>query len=67
MLVNSLFGAVKLVKNADFDKYKYFGYGIGFSTHGGFSLSGDSEFGKNVIFALVGVHLCIMILIRKVF
>ena len=30
-------------------------------------MSGDSEFGKNVIFALIGAHLCIMILIRKVF
>ena len=29
-LVNALFGAVKLTKNADIDKYKYFGYGIGF-------------------------------------
>ena len=29
-LENSLFGAVKLTKIADFDKYKYSGYGIGF-------------------------------------
>ena len=29
-LRNSLFGAVKLVKNADIDIYKYSGYGIGF-------------------------------------
>ena len=29
-LGNSLFGAVKSVKNADIDKYKYSGYGIGF-------------------------------------
>ena len=29
-LANALFGAVKLTKNADIDKYKYFGYGIGF-------------------------------------
>ena len=29
-LGNSLFGAVRLVKNADFDKYKYSGYDIGF-------------------------------------
>ena len=27
---NCLFGAVKLTKNADSDKYKYTGYGIGF-------------------------------------
>ena len=29
-LENSLFSAVKLAKNADIDKYKYSGYGIGF-------------------------------------
>ena len=29
-LANALFGAVKLTKNTDIDKYKYFGYGIGF-------------------------------------
>ena len=29
-LENCLFGAVKLTRNADFDKYKYFEYGIGF-------------------------------------
>ena len=29
-LENSLSGAVKLTKNADIDKYRYFGYGIGF-------------------------------------
>ena len=44
----SLFGAVMLVKNADIDKYKYSGYGIGFDRHGTFSLV--NEFGKNVIF-----------------
>ena len=31
MLKNSLFGAVTLTKNADIDKYRYFGYGIGFN------------------------------------
>ena len=31
-LQNCLFGAVKLTKNADIDKYKYFGYGIGFDS-----------------------------------
>ena len=29
-LENCLFGSVKLTKNADIDKYEYFGYGIGF-------------------------------------
>ena len=31
-LENCLFGAVKLIKNADVDKYKYSGYGIGFNS-----------------------------------
>ena len=29
-LINCLLGAVSLTKNADIDKYTYFGYGIGF-------------------------------------
>ena len=32
-LENCLFGSVKLTKNADFDKYGYFGYDIGFNRH----------------------------------
>ena len=36
---NSLFGVVKLVKNADIYKYKFSGYGIGFDTKDIFSLS----------------------------
>ena len=32
ILINSLFGAVKLTKNADIKKYKYSGYGIGFDS-----------------------------------
>ena len=31
-LNNCLFGSVKLTKNADPDKYKYSGYGIGFDS-----------------------------------
>ena len=34
-----MFGAVKLVKNVDIDKYKYSGYGIRFDTHGTFSVA----------------------------
>ena len=48
-LVNSLFAGVKLTKNADFDKYKYSGYGTRFDARGSFSLSEGSGFGKNVI------------------
>ena len=33
-LLNCLFGAIKLTKNNDIDKYKYFGYGIGFDSEG---------------------------------
>ena len=31
-LDNCLFGSVELIKNADLDKYKYSGYGIGFDS-----------------------------------
>ena len=48
-LVNSLFGAVKLTKNTNFDKYKYSAYGIGFDACGSFLLSDCSGFGKNNI------------------
>ena len=36
-LENCLLGADSLTKNVDIDKYKYFGYGIGFDRHGYFS------------------------------
>ena len=41
-------GAVKLTKNADIDKYKYFGYGIGFNGHDYFSHPSGGT-GRNVI------------------
>ena len=47
-LKNCLFGAVTLTKNADIDKYKYSGYGIGFDRKGSFSFPGGG-FGQNVI------------------
>ena len=47
-LTNALFGAVKLTKNADIDKYRYFGHGIGFDRHGFFSHPSGGN-GKNVI------------------
>ena len=47
-LENILFGAVKLTKNADIDKYGYSGYGIGFDRHGSFSFPGTG-LGRNVI------------------
>ena len=47
-LENCLFGAVKLSKNTDIDKYKYSGYGNGFDSRGTF-LHPSGEFGKNFI------------------
>ena len=38
-LENCLFGSVKLTKNADIDKYGYFGYGIGFDRQSSFHIS----------------------------
>ena len=46
-LANCLFGSVKLTKNADPDKYKYTGYGIGFDSRSEF-LFPDGNYGKNV-------------------
>ena len=47
-LKNSLFGAVRLTKNADIDKYRYSGFGTGFDGKGSFSFPGTG-FGQNVI------------------
>ena len=46
-LENCLFGAVSLTKNADIDKYKYSGYGIGLDRRGIFSFA--NGLGSNVI------------------
>ena len=43
-----LFGAVKLTKNADIDKYKNSGYGIGFDWHRTFSFT-NGKFACNII------------------
>ena len=47
-LENCLFGAVKLTKNADIDKYGYSGYGIGFDRRSSFSFP-SGGFGQNII------------------
>ena len=47
-LKDSLFGALKLTKNADSDKYKYSSYGIGFGSCSQFLFT-DGSMGKNVI------------------
>ena len=46
-LTNALFGAVKLTKNTEIDKYTYSGYGIGFDSHVLFSHP-RGRTGKNV-------------------
>ena len=48
VLENCLFGKIKMRKNADTDKYKYQGHGIGFDLSGIFSHP-DGGNGKNVI------------------
>ena len=45
---NCLFGAVPLIKNADIEKYKYSGYGIGFDKRSSFSFTGGG-FGQSVL------------------
>ena len=47
-LKNCLFGAIKLTKNCDIDKYGYAGYGIGFDSRGTFSRPSGGT-GLNVI------------------
>ena len=47
-LNNCLFGSAKLTKNADQNKYKYTGYGIGFDCRSEFSFT-DGRKGKKVI------------------
>ena len=47
-LENCLIGAVILTKNADIDKYRYSGYGIGFDRKSSFSFPGGG-FGQNVL------------------
>ena len=47
-LENCLFGAVSQTKNADIDKYKYSGYGIGFERHRSVSSPGIG-LGRNLL------------------
>ena len=45
---NCLSGAGTLTENADIDKYRYYGYGIGFDRRSSFSFPGG-RFGQNII------------------
>ena len=47
-LKHCFFGAVVLIKNADYDKYGYSGYGIGFDRRTNFPFPGGG-FGQNVL------------------
>ena len=47
-LKNCLFGGFTLTKNADIEKYKYSGYGIGFDRRSSYSLPGGG-YGQNVL------------------
>ena len=62
-LENCLFGAVKLTKNSNIDKYKYTGYGIGFDLKGT-SLFSDASLGQNVIILGVGMSTFCMLIIK---
>ena len=48
-LKNCLFGAVSLTKNVEIEKYRYYGFGIGFDRRSSFSFP-DGGFGQNVLF-----------------
>ena len=54
-----------LTKNSDRDKYKYFGYGIGFDARGSFSSSDGSRFGENVISFSTGMSSSVHVDNRK--
>ena len=45
---NCLFGVATLTKNADIEKHKYSGYGIGFDRRSSFSFTGGG-FGQDVL------------------
>ena len=47
-MTNTLFGAVKLIKKADIDKYRYFAYEIGFDGKGCYSHPSGGT-GRNAI------------------
>ena len=63
-LKNALFGAVRLTKNADIDKYHFSGYGIGFDKRSSFSFSGGG-FVQNVIMFGADMNSSVLLIIRE--
>ena len=63
-LGNCLFGAVKLIKNNDPDKFRYSGYGIGFHSWSLFSWS-DGSWGKNVVIFGAGKSSSVLVYNKK--
>ena len=57
-LVNCLFGTVSITKNADVDKSKYSGYGIGFDKTGVYLLP-ECSFGRNLVIFGVDMSLSV--------
>ena len=50
-----------MTKTADFDRYKYSGYGIGFDTRGSFLLSDDSVFSKKRNKIIFGIEMSLSV------
>ena len=70
-LKNCLFGTGTLTKNADINKYKISGYGIGFDGRSSFSFP-SGGFGQNILIfgynnKLISVHLFILIIRKKTY
>ena len=61
---NCLFGAVKLTKNTDSDKYKYGNYDIGIHSRSQFSWT-DGSWSKNVITFGADMSSTVMLMIKR--
>ena len=60
-----LFESVKIIKNADTDKYSYSGYGIGFDSGSLFSVQ-NFDWGKNVVIFGVDMNELILVIKEKI-
>ena len=50
-----------MTKTADFDRYKYSGYGIGFDVRGSFLFSDDSVFSKKRNKIIFGIEMSLSV------